>query len=282
MRPLPFLTLTLAAATLTAGCDRRLQPIDPGPPPAGIEPRPAAEQEVHRSEPRGGESRLLAIRYGIALFLPSAEGSARYSAEWTAKALNQLDYNNVPVAAVEAPAPLEGGLEAGVVALAGTEPATSVDLLIAGIVEPGALTRVRLVAVDREKSRVAGQSGFEGLSAAKTLGKALEEILARVPTYWIDLERGENSAITIAIAGIATEEDISRIQQALQALPGVQGVKREQTAVADGKARGIFQIFFAGASGVLNSQLGQLEWQSSRGRARLEPARDGGYRVRYE
>lgn len=282
MRPLPFLTLALAAAMLTAGCERRLQPIDPGPPPAGIEPGPAPDQGVHRSEPRGGEPRLLPIRYGIALFVPSAEGSPRYSAEWTAKALNHLDYNKVPVTAVEAQTPLEGGLEAGVVALAGTEPAAKVDLLLGGIVEPGALTRVRLVAVDTEKSRVAGQSGFEGPTAGETLGKAIEEALGQVQTYWTDLERGENSAIAVAIGEIVSEEDISRIQQALRALPGVRGVKRDRTDVADRKARVAFRVFFAGASGVLQSQLGQLEWQSPRGPARLEPAPDGGYRVRYE
>ena len=167
-------------------------------------------------------------------------------------------------------------------ALASSEAASGVDMLLGGVVEPGALTRVHMAAVDTQKGRLAGQTGFEGLAATTTLQKALEDILDQVRTYWIDLERGESSQLQIVIQGIRSEEEIPRIQEAIQSLPGIRGVRREQTSVENSRARVVFRTFFSGASGVLTARLAELSWESPSGPAGLEPSPQGGYRVRYQ
>ena len=140
---------------------------------------------------------------------------------------------------------------------------------------------MRIVALDNEKNRIAGRSGFEGRSASAALHRTLEDILDQVHTYWADLERGENSELRIVVHGIKSEEDVPRLQKAISELPGVKTVRREHLAVQAGVAAIVFRTFFEGASGVLSSQVGQITWPSGDGQARLEPAPEGGYRVRY-
>jgi hypothetical protein len=218
-------------------------------------------------------------RFGVAIFaFPREQASveAAYSPEWTARIVNRLDWNHLSAVAVgSADRTVTEDVEKAGADLGRSLDAKAIDVLLVGTILPGGNAQARLALFDPGSPRSAGGSGFfgrsefEGGNDEAVVYHAVDEAIAKVNHYWVELRRGEDAEARLEVSGLQSPGDIPTILEKLAAIPNVHVTRHESTAMAAGSAAAGYHLYFQGDPESLLKQAALVQWKSGSQSVRL-------------
>jgi hypothetical protein len=264
---LPILGFALVAAAW--GCSsppEKLPIITPGPPPAGVHSSAAPPQAV-AGVPVSEIGRLPEApppRFAVSIFAlpPAGGGEAQYSPEWTSAVVSRLERNKIGAAAQPQTSALAGNADEATARMAREAPGAPdmVPLFLAGTVQAGAVSQVRLICRDTSDGRVVARSEFEG-GTESALGTAVDDSLREANRYWFDLSRGRFSSVRIRVLGLRSPDDVTALHQAIAHTPGAQVVRLFAAAPSAGAGATELELIAAGPPEALLERLKGLRWR---------------------
>ncbi len=266
----PSFGRTLAATCLglcVISCDNTLPVIESPPPPPPRAPSDAPKPFAGSPPGRtiGSLPQMPVPRFAVSIFAfpPSGPGAdAVYSPERSATVATRFDLNHVTANPLAQTGTLTGDLEQATAPLAMDPSAKVADILLAGAIQPGGNTQVRLFARDTRDGRLVARSEFEGESSA-VLARAVDDAFQQVNRYWFELARGQLSQVRVEVSGLRADSEIGLLQNAMAALSGVRLVRHEETRVEGETAWAAYRLTLEGASEAIGEGLAKLSWPSA-------------------